>query len=336
MAEPLVAVVVPVYEGGALLAGCLESVLAQTYARWVLVVADNASTDDSARIAESFAARDERVRVFRHSDHVGMLANWNRALSHVPDAARYVKQLNVDDRIRPDCLLRLVEAAESDPRVGVVSSYFTSGPGRYPRFDHRMLQIVPGRDAIREVLRGGRSHLVHPSVLLWRKAAATAWPDFYDATGFPPGHPATPFLAQSDKEAFFDILAKHDLAFVPEVLTDLAVADSGSATGFMGRVGAWQAGRIETILRHGERHLEPEERRLALRFAAIRYLRSLVGRIASVGPLFDPEFVRYQRFALAHLVPRLKPLRIGWPATGLQAMSLFFGAHRVGVAGVRS
>lgn len=318
MTEPLVAVVIPNFNGGSLLEGCIASVLAQRYANWILVVADNASSDDSLSCADAAAARDPRVRVERHAEHVGMLDNWNRGLAHVPDDAVYVKQLNVDDRIRPDCLVRLVEAAEANPGAGVVSSYFTVGPIRRPIHEHAALHIVPGHEAVREVLRGGPSYLVHPSVLLLRRSAARAWPRFYDPTGFPPGHPKTPFLAQCDKEAFFDVLERSDLAFVPEVLTDLAAAEAGSATGFMRRVGSWQAGRIETILRHGDRFLSPEAKRAALKKACIRYVRSLAFRIARGRPLRDPDFALYQQLALAHLVPRLAEQRIGWPTTALR------------------
>lgn len=318
LTEPLVAVVIPVFNGGSLLEGCIESVCAQTYSNWILVIADNVSTDDSLRIAEAAAARDDRVRVERHSEHVGMLANWNRGLAHAPADAVYVKQLNVDDRIRPDCIRRLVEVAEAHPGVGVVSSYFTVGPLRRPIHDYAKLRLVPGHDAVREVLHAGPSHLVHPSVLLLRRSASGSWPRFYDPTGFPPGHPKTPFLAQCDKEAFFDVLARSDLAFVPEVLTDIAAAEPGTATGFMRRVGSWQAGRIETILRHGDRFLTPEAKRRALRKAATRYVRSLAWRIARGRHLRDSDFALYQRLALAHLIPRLAQEKIGWTALALR------------------
>lgn len=330
MSEPLVAVVVPVYDGADSLRDCLESVLAQRYSNWMLFVSDNASRDGSAQIADAFAARDPRVRVVRHREHVGMLANWNRALACAPDDAVYVKQLNVDDRLRPDCLRRLVAAAEANPRAGVVSSHFMSATrGRRPVFEYDAVTLVPGRQAIREVLVVGPCHLVHPSVLLLRRAAASRWPDFYDPSGFPPTHPDSPFLAQCDKVAFFDVLERFDLAFVPEILTDIAPAVGGTASGFMARVGAWQAGRLETILRHGSLAMDAQDRRAALRSSALRYLRTLVWRVARGRSLGDASFRLYQRHALAHILPRLARERLGIVMPGLHAMAWHFGARSV-------
>src|SRR5690606_24092672 len=63
MSGPLVDIVVPVHNGAPHLQECLDSVLAQTYQSWRLVVVNNASTDDTARLAELYATRDTRIRV---------------------------------------------------------------------------------------------------------------------------------------------------------------------------------------------------------------------------------------------------------------------------------
>ena len=317
LTDPLVVVITPVFNGGKLLQGCIDSVLAQTYTRWRLIVVDNASSDESARIASDAAARDSRIQLESPAEHLGMLDNWNRAMSYTPDQAVYVKQLNVDDRIRPDCLRRLVEVAQAHPGVGVVSSYFTYGSIRLPRHDHREVQIVRGRDAVLEVLRGGPSYLAHPSALLLRRSAAAVWPRLFDATGFPPGHPLAPPLALADKEAYFEIMNRFDLAFVPEMLADVSSGES-SATGFAARVGAWHVGRIETILRHGDRFLDPAGRRRAIRSSARKYLRSLAWRFCRGAPFRDPEFVQYQQLALAYLLPRLETEDVGWASFGLR------------------
>lgn len=61
--RPLVAVVVPVYNGAEYLGECLESVARQTYPSWRLIVVDNRSTDDSRKIATWYAERDDRVEL---------------------------------------------------------------------------------------------------------------------------------------------------------------------------------------------------------------------------------------------------------------------------------
>ena len=66
---------VPVYNGGRFLAESLESLLAQTYQDFEIVISDNGSTDDTAEICRAFAERDERVRHFRVEENRG--ASWN-------------------------------------------------------------------------------------------------------------------------------------------------------------------------------------------------------------------------------------------------------------------
>ena len=61
VSQPLVSVVVPVYNGEQFLAESLESVLAQTHTNLEVIVLDDASTDASATIGEEYAQRDGRV-----------------------------------------------------------------------------------------------------------------------------------------------------------------------------------------------------------------------------------------------------------------------------------
>ncbi|MDE6838166.1 MAG: glycosyltransferase, partial [Acutalibacter sp.] len=57
-----VSIVLPVYNGEAYLRQAIESVLAQTYENWELIMVDDCSTDGSPAIMEEFARRDSRVR----------------------------------------------------------------------------------------------------------------------------------------------------------------------------------------------------------------------------------------------------------------------------------
>jgi glycosyltransferase involved in cell wall biosynthesis len=81
MARPLVSVIVPAYNISPYIAETMESVRAQTYDRWEAIVADDGSTDDTARIAEDIAATDSRFRVLRlvHDGSPGAVRN--RALA---------------------------------------------------------------------------------------------------------------------------------------------------------------------------------------------------------------------------------------------------------------
>jgi glycosyltransferase involved in cell wall biosynthesis len=80
MAGPL-SVLVPNYNTARYLPATLESLLEQTLQAFPLIVLDNVSTDGAAEVAE--AINDPRLRVIRADTHLGMAANWNRAIELV-------------------------------------------------------------------------------------------------------------------------------------------------------------------------------------------------------------------------------------------------------------
>ncbi len=252
--EPLVAVVTPVHNGADSLAACLESVRAQNYKHWIHLVADNASTDGTRQIAESFAASDPRVTVLSFRELLPMLENFNRALAEVPPTAVYLKQLHADDTLHPACLQIMVAAAERDPGVALVVSRFylgsTLSPQNAPTHAVRLL----GRTVARETLLGTSNVLGTPSVPLMRIDRLAGWPSIFRVERFPPGHPATPPHNQGDKESCLATLEREDVAFLPQPLVFLR--DEGpSATNFARRVGGWHATRLDLLLRLGARFM---------------------------------------------------------------------------------
>lgn len=107
-----VTVGMPVYNGAKHIAAALDSILAQTHADFELVVADNASTDDSVQIVERYVARDPRVRLVRHASNIGAARNWN---SLVPLArGRYFKWASSNDLIAPTMLAECFRELEAD------------------------------------------------------------------------------------------------------------------------------------------------------------------------------------------------------------------------------
>jgi glycosyltransferase involved in cell wall biosynthesis len=105
----LFSVIVPVYNTAAYLEDSIRSILAQTFADWELILADDGSTDGSAEICDAFAQKDARIHVL-HQKNAGVSAARNAAM----DAARgtYFCYVDSDDRIKPGCLAALAEAIE--------------------------------------------------------------------------------------------------------------------------------------------------------------------------------------------------------------------------------
>ena len=312
--EPLVAVVTPVHDGAAHLRRCMESVLRQEYENWIHIVVDNASRDGTRAIAEELADRDDRIAVCARPDFVGMMENFNRALALVPEEAVYVKQLHADDALFPECLRRMVDAAERHPHAAIVTSRRYSGGVLRPDGGPSELAVVPGPEAARAALLGGINYLGTPSLPLLRREQIVGWPALFDAAAFPPGHPAGPPFCHADKEAYLPTLEKANLVFIPRALIDQR-RDTHSATGFAQRVAGWHPSRIELLLRHGRHFLGPRELRSGVRRAVLRYARSLGWRLTRHAALRDPEFVRYQALAIDHCRRRLR--EAGHPAEDL-------------------
>jgi teichuronic acid biosynthesis glycosyltransferase TuaG len=91
----LVSVITPVYNAAATLQRTIDSVKAQTYRDWELILVDDASADDSVRIAQEAITHDKRIHLIRLTDNRGAAVARNLAL----DAARgqYIAFLDADD-----------------------------------------------------------------------------------------------------------------------------------------------------------------------------------------------------------------------------------------------
>ena len=110
-----VSIGMPVYNGAAYIERALDSILAQTFTDFELIISDNASTDRTRDICERYAARDSRIRFFRNERNMGASWNFNRvySLSRAP----YFKQAAHDDLCAPTFLERCVEVLDRDPSV---------------------------------------------------------------------------------------------------------------------------------------------------------------------------------------------------------------------------
>jgi glycosyltransferase involved in cell wall biosynthesis len=110
---PLVSVGLFVYNGERFIEETLDSILGQTFADFELIISDNASTDRTGEIAETYAARDKRIRYYRSEKNMG--AGWNVRRVYELATGKYFKQAAADDLLEPDFLRLCVEALESDP-----------------------------------------------------------------------------------------------------------------------------------------------------------------------------------------------------------------------------
>jgi glycosyltransferase involved in cell wall biosynthesis len=101
--EPLISVVIPVYNGEQYVASCLDNMASQTYKNLEIIVVDDGSTDKSAEIARKY-----RANLIRHEKNCGLSAARNTGI----DAAKgeYIHFMDVDDGINNEYYFEMVKA----------------------------------------------------------------------------------------------------------------------------------------------------------------------------------------------------------------------------------
>ena len=115
---PVVSIGLPVYNGEAQLALSLESLLAQTFQDFEIVISDNHSTDATERICREFVARDPRVHYVRSEKNRGVAWNYNRAFEL--STGRYFKWASSNDVHGATFLGRCLEVLESNGDAALV------------------------------------------------------------------------------------------------------------------------------------------------------------------------------------------------------------------------
>ncbi len=114
--NPLVSVLMTVYNREKYIAEAIESVLASTYYNWELIIVDDQSKDGSLGIANTYAHRDSRIQVHVNQNNLGDYPNRNRAASYAK--GKYLKYVDADDIIYPYGLEQLVFYMEQFPEAG--------------------------------------------------------------------------------------------------------------------------------------------------------------------------------------------------------------------------
>ena len=112
-----VAIGLPVYNGQNYLRDAIESILAQSYPDFRLIITDNCSTDRTEEICREYAAADSRIEYYRHPENIGAAPNFNAAFSR--SNAEYFKWAAHDDVLGPDFLKTCVEKLDGDAGLAV-------------------------------------------------------------------------------------------------------------------------------------------------------------------------------------------------------------------------
>ena len=121
MGNPLVSIIMPVFNTAPYLEEAVLSVLAQGYPDWELIITDDGSTDGSGMLCDEWAARDGRIRVF-HQPNGGVSRARNKALAE--SEGQYVCFLDSDDYLEPSYLETMLSMQETAGDFPVCCGYY--------------------------------------------------------------------------------------------------------------------------------------------------------------------------------------------------------------------
>ncbi len=204
LSKPVVSVLVPAYNYGHYLDEAIQSVLAQTFTDFELVIVDNCSPDNTKEVVGKYL-HDGRIRFYTNKKNLGAVGNFNKCLGYAQ--GRYLKFLCADDKFAPELLEKFVAVMDDFPAVALVSCYVTAfglkSAIRKPPYSG----FIAAENAVQSLVSPGvKNWLFAPTAVMFRREALTLG-------GF-----NTDLLNLIDLEFYIRVLTLGDCYIIPEPL----------------------------------------------------------------------------------------------------------------------
>lgn len=112
--KPSVSVCLPTYNGSKYLRECLDSVLAQTFTDFEILIVDDQSSDNTVEIAKDYAQNHAQIKLVVNEKNLGLVGNWNRCVELAQ--GEWIKFVFQDDLIAPNCLEKMLSVVKSETK----------------------------------------------------------------------------------------------------------------------------------------------------------------------------------------------------------------------------
>lgn len=152
---------IPIYNAEAYLADAIKSVLAQTHPYWELILVDDGSTDNSLKIAQEFATKDNRIRVIADGLNKKLPTRLNQIIREAK--YDYIARMDADDIIAMNRLEQQVEFLKNNPNFDLVSTGLLSLKNNLDLVGSRIpssLKYITLNDAVL-----GTTGIIHASIM---------------------------------------------------------------------------------------------------------------------------------------------------------------------------
>lgn len=202
MPQPKISILMPVYNAERFLAAALDSILAQTFTDFELLILDDGSTDGSPELVRSY--QDPRIRYFQNRGNLGISATLNKGIELA--AAPLIARMDADDICYPERLQKQYNYMQQHQECALVACWVrvVNEQGEFVRQDDFKSQYYYYNLTF-------ECWIYHPTIL-FRKEAVQAV-----------GGYTTPY--SEDFELFWQLSRIHKFYVLPEVLLDYRVTD---------------------------------------------------------------------------------------------------------------
>lgn len=245
MENPLVTVVIPVYNGGKYIAAAIESVLGQSYKNLEVIVIDNCSDDDTVDIVT--AIQDSRLTLVKNERNVGLAGNWQKAVSM--GSGLFFKMLPADDLLYEECIKKQVAAFAEDVsgKISMVASFRHVIDDNGEVIMTRPFKMNGGfynrNDVIRLCVRSATNVLGEPGAILVRRDAMHGVKMLYEN------------LYMIDIDMWLQVLLRGDVRFIEDVLSAFRVSFSSQSVAMSKEQGVLSRLYFSSLIRESRRRL---------------------------------------------------------------------------------
>lgn len=147
----LISVILPVYNGERFLAQSIESVIAQKYDNWELVILDDCSTDATPNIIQKYAKEDKRIKYYRNEQNLKLPGNLNKGFSIAKGS--YLTWTSDDNKYRDNALEKMYNVISENKDIDLVyASYQVIDENDMP------IQVI-------EADKNGKEHITGTNVV---------------------------------------------------------------------------------------------------------------------------------------------------------------------------
>ena len=204
MIKPKISVVIPSYNYADYIGEAIDSVLAQTYENFEIIIVDNCSTDHTDEIVKGYCLKDSRIKFVQNDTNIGPHRNFNRGM--LLSSGEFIKFLNADDKFAPTILEKFLTIMENHPNVSLVTSNRQLFGDKNEILKAPFIGMQSGRDVIARAL-SSHNWIGEPTTVMFRRENLSL------------GLLDISIAMWSDFDFFLRQLAVGDLFIVDEVLS---------------------------------------------------------------------------------------------------------------------